>query len=143
MIYIIFPESFIVLLSSFNDSFKEFPYKINYENSLPEHDISANDVDLDAYTNTKGKTIRNPVRENVATIEMSIPTMSGEELHELFDMTNNKTWLEVVFFYEPEWRITHKKMYRNGTIKYHRYYIDKTNPNKNIYLNIEWGVVEQ
>lgn len=126
-----------------NDTFKEFPYLVENESSLPEHDITANDVDLDAYTNTKGYTIRNRQRENVGTVQMQIPSMSGSELHELFTMTNNKEWLEVVFFFEPEWSIVHKKMYRQGTIKYHRYYIDNSNPNKNIYTNVEWGVVEQ
>jgi len=126
-----------------SDNYKKFPYKIGYESTLPEHDISANDVDKDAYTNTKGYTIRNRVRENVGTIEMTIPTMSGEELHGLFQMTNKKAWLEVMFFYEPSWKIVNKKMYRNGTIKYHRYYMDSTTPNNNIYTDISWGVVEQ
>jgi hypothetical protein len=83
-------------------AFQEFPYKIDGVNTLPEHDVSANDVDLDAYTNTNGYTIRNRQRHDVATLEFNVPTMSGEELHELFDMTTN-VWLECRFFYEPAW----------------------------------------
>ena len=123
-------------------AYQEFPYRINGVNTLPEHEGAANDVDLDAYTNTKGKTVRNRVRHDVATLEFSIPTMSGEELHALFGMTTD-VWLDCLFFYESAWSFVSKKMYRNASVRYHKYYIDKTDPNKNIYTDISWGFVEE
>lgn len=122
--------------------YQRFPYKVNGVNTLPEHDTSANDVDLDSYTNTAGKTIRNRVRHDVATLEFDIPTMTGQELHELFDMTTD-AWLDCLFFYESDWNFVSKKMYRNATVKYHKYYIDETDPNKNIYQDVNWGFVEE
>ena len=109
---------------------------------MPEHDGAANDVDLDAYTNTAGYTVRNRVRHDVATLEFNIPTMSGSELFSLFDMTTN-VWLDCFFFYEPIHTFASKKMYRNATVKYHKYYVDESDPNKNIYTNINWGFVEE
>lgn len=123
-------------------AFQEFPYKIAGVNTLPEHNASANDVDLDAFTNTLGYTVRNRVRHDVATLEFNIPTMTGEELHELLNMTTN-VWLECRFFYEPSWSFVNKKMYRNATIKYHKYYVDEENPDNNIYTDIEFGFVEE
>lgn len=125
-----------------NAPYQEFPYVVDGVNTLPEHDASANDVDLDAYTNTEGRTIRNRKRHDVATLEFNVPTMTGSELHQLFDETTD-VWLDCYFFYEPAWRFVSKKMYRNATVKYHKYYIDKTNPNKNIYQNINFGFVEE
>ena len=122
--------------------YQRFPYSISNVNSLPEHEVSANDVDLDAYTNTKGKTIRNRVRHDVASIDFSVPTMTGEELHNLFQRTTNE-WLDCYFFYEPSWNFVSKKMYRSGTVKLHKYFVDKNNPNKNIYTDIQIGFVEQ
>lgn len=123
-------------------AYQEFPYKVDGVNTLPEHDGSSNDVDLDAYTNTAGYTVRNRVRHDVATLEFNIPTMSGEELHNLYDMTTN-VWLDCLFFYESAWNFTSKKMYRNATVKYHKYYVDNTDPTKNIYTNVNWGFVEE
>lgn len=123
-------------------AFQEFPYAISGVNTLPEHNVGANDVDLDAYTNTAGYTVRNRVRHDVATLEFNVPTMTGEELHNLFDMTTN-VWLECRFFYEPAWAFVNKKMYRNATVSYHKYYVDSTNPNNNIYTDINWGFVEE
>lgn len=125
-----------------SDSFQEFPYKINGINTLPEHDVGANDVDLDAYTNTAGYTIRNRIRHDVATLEFNVPTMTGEELHALFNMTTN-VWLECRFFYEPVWGFVNKKMYRNATVKFHKYYVDEDDPEKNIYTDINFGFVEE
>lgn len=125
-----------------NSAFQEFPYQIDGVNTLPEHDVGANDVDLDAYTNTAGYTIRNRVRHDVATLEFNVPTMSGTELHNLFNMTTN-VWLECRFFYEPSWSFVNKKMYRNATVKYHKYYVDSSDPTKNIYTDINWGFVEE
>lgn len=125
-----------------NGAFQEFPYLVNGTSTLPEHDMGANDVDLDAYTNTKGKTIRNRVRHDVATVDFDIETMYGSELKEVFERFG-KVWLECVFWYEPEWAFVHKKMYRSATVKYHRYYIDKTNPLNNIYQNVQFGFVEE
>lgn len=123
-------------------SYQEFPYKINGVNTLPEHDVSANDVDLDAYTNTKGKTIRNRVRHDVASLEFKVATMTGKELHELLQRTTH-VWLDCRFFYEPSWAFVSKKMYRSGTIKYHKYYVDSTNPENNIYTDVEFSFIEQ
>lgn len=122
--------------------YEEFPYAIDGVNTLPENDVTANDLDLDAYTNTKGKTIRNRVRSNVASLDFSVSTMSGEEFHNFFEMTKD-VWFECRFFYEPSWAFVSKKMYRSGTISYHRYYIDKVDPNKNIYTDIEFSFIEE
>ena len=125
-----------------NGAYQEFPYQVDGVNTLPEHDGAANDVDLDAYTNTGGYTVRNRVRHDVATLEFNIPTMMGSELFALFDMTTN-VWLDCYFFYEPAHAFVSKKMYRNATVKYHKYYVDKTDPDKNIYTNVNWGFVEE
>ena len=123
-------------------AYKRFPYKIDGVDTLPEHDAGANDVDLDSYTNLEGKTIRNRVRHDVATLEFNVPTMSGSDLHELFSTTTD-VWLDCLFFYEPVWDYVSKKMYRNATVKYHKYYIDIDNTNNNIYQNINFGFVEE
>ena len=137
-------------------TYTRFPYQVSSISTLPEHDMGANDVDLDAYTNTKGKTIRNRVRHDVASIEFNIPTMTGEELHTLFTSTTN-VWLDCVFFYEPSWAFVSKKMYRSGTVTFHRYYVDNSttaskrpnpnnrtpDPNNNIYTDIQISFIEQ
>ena len=125
-----------------DNTYKRFPYRIDNVSTLPENDVSANDVDLDAYTNTKGKTIRNRVRSNVASIDFDIPVMYGEELHKLYSRTKD-VYFECLFFYEPKWDFVSKKMYRSGTIKQHRYYIHPTDPNKNIYKNVQFSFIEQ
>lgn len=125
-----------------SSSYQEFPYAINGVNTLPEHQVGANDVDLDAYTNTAGYTIRNRVRHDVATLEFNVPVMTGTELHSLLDMTTN-VWLDCKFFYEPSWTFVSKKMYRNATISYHKYYVDPTTPTKNIYTDVNFGFVEE
>lgn len=122
--------------------FEELPYEIEGVNTLPEHDVSANDVDLDAFTNTEGYTVRNRVRHDVASVTFSVPTMTGKELHKFFNETTN-VWLECVFFYEPEWGFTHKKMYRSATVSYHKYYVDPVDPEKNIYQDVSFSFVEQ
>lgn len=123
-------------------AYTRFPYIIDGVNTLPEHDAGANDVDLDDYTNTAGHTVRNRVRHDVATLEFNVPTMMGDELHNLFDTTTN-VWLDCLFFYEPEWKFSSKKMYRNATVKFHKYYIDNEDPNKNIYQSVNFGFVEE
>ena len=125
-----------------SEAYQEFPYQIDGVNTLPEHDVSANDVDLDAYTNTAGFTIRNRQRHDVATLEFNVPTMTGAELHQLINMTSD-VWLDCYFFYESNWNFVSKKMYRNATVKYHKYYVDPVDPNKNIYTNVNWGFVEE
>lgn len=125
-----------------SESFQEFPYKINGVNTLPEHDVGANDVDLDSYTNLAGYTIRNRVRHDVATLEFKVSVMTGEELHNLLNMTSN-VWLECRFFYEPSWSFVNKKMYRNASVSYHKYLVDSSNPNNNIYTDVNWGFVEE
>lgn len=122
--------------------YQELPYAIAGVNTLPEHDVSGNDVDLDAYTNTGGYLVRNRVRQNVASISFNIPTMTGAELHTLLDMTS-PVWLDCWFFYEPDWAFVQKKMYRSGTIKYHKYYVDPTAPGNSIYTNVTFDFVEE
>lgn len=123
-------------------AYKKFPYKVDGVNTLPEHDVSANDVDLDAYTNLAGYTIRNRVRHDVVTLDFKVPTMYGNELKELKETTTN-VWLDCLFFYEMDWAFVSKKMYRNATVKYHKYYVDENDPIKNIYQDVSWGFVEE
>ena len=123
-------------------AYSEFPYQINGINTLPEHDMSQNDVDLDSYTNTKGKTIRNRVRHDVTSIDFEIPTWSGSELHNFLEYTKD-VWFDCLYFDESRWDFVSKKMYRSGTVKYHRYYIDKTDPLKNIYQNVGFSFIEE
>lgn len=123
-------------------AYQEFPYKVSDVYTLPEHDVGMNDVDLDSYTNLKGRTVRDRIRSNVCTLTFDVPTMYGDELHSLIQRTND-TWLDCYFFYEDEWRFVSKKMYRNGTVSFHKYYVDQNNPNKNIYTDVSWGFVEE
>lgn len=125
-----------------SSAYQEFPYKIDGVNTLPEHDVGANDVDLDAYTNTAGYTIRNRVRHDVATLEFNVPVMSGDEFHSLLGMTTD-VWLDCLFFYEPSWNFVQKKMYRNATVTYHKYLVDTSNPNNNLYTDVNFGFVEE
>lgn len=111
-----------------------FPY-------TPQHDAGQNDVDLDAYTNTKGYTIRNRVRHDVKTLDFDIPTMTGAELRALLQL-RNPVWFQCTFFDEAEWSIVTKKMYCSSP-KYTKYYIDENDPNKNIYTDVQFGFVEQ
>lgn len=123
-------------------AYQTFPYKVNNTPTLPENDVSANDVDMNSYTNTKGKTIRNRVRHDVAAVDFNVETMSGAELHEIFTKFSN-VWLDCLFFYEASWGFVSKKMYRSATVKYHRYYVDENDPDKNIYQNVQFGFVEE
>lgn len=126
-----------------SEDYKEFKYSIDgVNNSMPEHQRSANDVDLDAYTNLAGYTIRNRVRHDVATLDFNVPQMTGEELHAFFDYTTN-VWFDAYFFYEPSWNFVSKKMYRSGTVSWTNYYIDSENPNNNIYTEIQFSFIEE
>lgn len=126
-----------------DDEYLEFPYSLsNGENGLPEFDVSTNDLDKDSYTNTKGKTIRNRIRKDVASLDFNVSEMDGDELHKFYQITND-TWFEAIFFYEPEWKFVSKKVYRSGTVKFHKYYIHPTDPNKNIYTNVQFSFIEQ
>lgn len=111
-----------------------FPY-------TPEHDAGQNDVDLDAYTNTKGYTVRNRVRHDVKTLDFNIPTMTGEELKQLLEM-RNPVWFQCTFFDEAEWVMVTKKMYCSSPT-YHKYYIDAQNPLRNIYQDVQFSFVEE
>lgn len=111
-----------------------FPY-------TPVHDAGQNDVDLDAYTNTAGKTIRNRVRHDVKTLDFNIPTMTGAELKTILQL-RNPVWFQCTFFDEAEWAIVTKKMYCSSP-KYTKYYIDPKDPLKNIYQNVQFGFVEE
>lgn len=112
----------------------EFPF-------TPLHDAGQNDVDLDAYTNLKGKTVRNRVRHDVKTLDFNIPQMSGQELKQILEM-RNPVWFNCTFFDESEWAMVTKKMYCSSP-KYTKYYIDKTNPLNNIYTDVQFGFVEE
>lgn len=107
----------------------------------PVHDAGQNDVDLDAYTNLKGKTVRNRVRHDVKTLDFNIPTMTGAELKKLLDM-RDPVWFQCTFFDESEWKIVTKKMYCSSP-KYKKYYIDNNNPLNNIYTDVQFGFVEE
>ena len=107
----------------------------------PVHEAGQNDVDLDAYTNLKGKTVRNRVRHDVKTLDFNIPTMTGAELKKLLDM-RKPVWFQCTFFDESEWKIVTKKMYCSSP-KYKKYYIDKNNPLNNIYTDVQFGFVEE
>ena len=111
-----------------------FPY-------TPVHDAGQNDVDLDAYTNLEGKTIRNRVRHDVKTLDFNIQSMTGEEMKKLMEM-RHPVWFNCTFFDESEWKIVTKKMYCSSP-KYTKYYIDKNDPLKNIYTNVQFGFVEE
>lgn len=124
-------------------AYNEFPYSIDgVHNSMPEHEGTLNDVDLDAYTNLDGYTIRNRVRHNVITLDFSVPEMSGEELHNLLSYTDG-VWFDAYFWNETDWAFASKKMYRSGTISYHRYKIDKSNPNNNIYTDVRFTFIQE
>lgn len=124
-------------------AYSEFPYLINGVNTLPENDVSQNDVDLDAYTNTAGKTIRNRVRHDVTSLDFEVPTWSGGELHNFLEYTKG-VWFDCLYFDESRWAFVSKKMYRSGTVKYHRYMIpDKYDPTKMIFQNISFSFIEE
>lgn len=126
-----------------SSSYSEFPYVIGGVNTLPPYDATQNDMDKDTYTNTKGKLVRNKIRDNAKTLEFNIPVMSGQELKNFFSLTKNKTWLQVIFFDEVAWDFVTKKMYRSATVKYHKDYIDETNPLLNVYTNVEFSLIEE
>lgn len=121
---------------------EEFPYSIDgYNNTLPEFDMAQNDVDLDPYTNLKGYTIRNRVRHDVKSIDFNVSEMNGAELHKLLEL-RSPVWFNCTFFDESAWDFVTVKMYCSSP-KYHKYYIDKHNPNKNIYTNVQFGFVQE
>lgn len=122
--------------------FNQFPYTIDNINTLPENDVSQNDVDLDSYTNTAGYTVRNRVRHDVTSLDFNVPTMNGKELHNFFDYTKD-AWFECLYFDESVWDFVIKKMYRSGTVKYHRYFVSDVSPNKNKYTNVQFSFVEE
>ena len=124
-------------------TYQEFPYKPDgMNNTIPDHDAGQNDVDLDSYTNTAGKTIRNRVRHDVKTLDFNVTEMSGRELKALFELTSD-VWLDCYFFDESVWGFVSKKMYRSATVKYHKYYMDDTEPLNNQYTDIQFGFVEE
>ena len=111
-----------------------FPY-------TPVHDAGQNDVDLDSYTNLMGKTVRNRIRHDVKTLDFNIPNMTGAEMKQLMEM-RSPVWFQCTFFDEAEWKIVTKKMYCSSP-KYTKYYIDKDDPLKNIYTDVQFGFVEE
>jgi len=123
-------------------AYTELPYTVNSVKTLPPHSRAANDLDKDAYTNTKGRAVRNRIRHDVASLSFQVPTMTGQELKDLFTLTTN-VWLDCYFFYEPSWAFVSKKMYRSGTVSYEVYYVNDSNPLKNIYNNVTFDFVEE
>lgn len=111
-----------------------FPY-------TPVHDAGQNDLDLDAYTNLDGKTIRNRIRHDVKTLNFNITTMTGQEMKDLMQM-RNPVWFQCTFFDEAEWKMVTKKMYCSSPT-YTKYYIDAEDPLKNIYENIQFSFIEE
>lgn len=102
--------------------------------------IELNDVDLDAYTNTKGKTIRGRIREDVEGVEFSYNVLNGTELNQLLN-TTNKEWLNVSWFSEKtNARVTHK-FYRSK-INYEKYYVC-SNPLDCRYTNVQFSFVQE
>lgn len=99
-----------------------------------------NDVDLDAYTNLGGYTVRNRVREDVRTFDFTFPIMNGTELHTLLNLVK-KEWFQVTFFDEKDWAMVTKKMYCSAKT-YNKYYIDP-NPENNLYEDITFSFVEE
>ena len=85
----------------------------------PEMDAGQNDVDLDAYTNTKGYTKRNRIRHDVKTLDFNIPVMDGQELKDILAL-RSKAWFNCTFFDESEWKIITVKMYCSSPT-YHKY----------------------
>ena len=112
----------------------EFPY-------TPVHDAGQNDVDLDAYTNLAGYTIRDRVRHDVKTLDFNIPTMTGTEMKALMAM-RTPVWFDCTFFDEAEWKMVTKKMYSSSP-KYTKFYLDPVDPLKNIYTDVQFGFVEE
>lgn len=102
---------------------------------------SQEDVDLDAYTNLSGYTIRNRVRHDVKTLEFNLPVMTGKELHNLLKL-RDPVWFQCSFFDESEYKMVTKKMYCSSP-KYTKYYLDKNNPDNNIYTDINFSFIEQ
>ena len=98
------------------------------------------DVDLDAYTNLEGYTVRNRVREDVRTLDFSFDNMEGRELHTLLNLVK-KEWFNVTFFDEKDWAMVTKKMYCSDKT-YQKYYM-ADNPDENLYQNVAFGFVEQ
>lgn len=125
-----------------SEPYSEFPYQLNGVNGLPEHDRSQNDVDLDSFTNTKGKTVRNRVRHDVKSLDFNVSVMSGQELKDFFDLTKDVSF-EIYYFDESAWSFVSKRMYRSGTVKYHPYYMDEFNPLLNVYENISFSLIEE
>ncbi len=109
---------------------------------LPGYDKGLNDVDSDSYTNTKGFTIRQRVRANVNDDTFNISVLVGKQIHDLIQMTKD-VWFTATYFDEESWTMKSRKMYRSGTIKYHPYYLDPKDPNKNIYTNINFSIIEE
>lgn len=111
-----------------------FPY-------TPTHDAGQNDVDLNSYTNLSGKTVRNRIRHDVKTLDFNVPSMTGAEMKALMEM-RSPVWFQCTFFDEAEWKIVTKKMYCSSP-KYTKYYLDKNDPLKNIYTNVQFGFIEE
>lgn len=109
---------------------------------LNEFDKGLNDVDLDSYTNTKGFLVRNRIRVNVNDNTFNISCLVGKQMHDLIHMTKD-VWFTATYFDEEIWGFKSRTMYRSGTIKYHVYYLDPVDPNKNIYTNIQFDIIEE
>lgn len=102
--------------------------------------VELNDVDLDAYTNTKGQTIRGRIREDVESLEFSYDVINGIELNSLLNITS-KEWFNVSWFSEKaNARVTHK-FYRSK-INYEKYYVCDNRADCR-YTNVMFSFVQE
>ena len=102
--------------------------------------VELNDVDLDAYTNTKGRTIRGRVREDVVGLELSYIVINGTELNTLLN-TTNKEWHTVSWFSEKANARVTQKFYRSK-LNYEKYYVC-SKPLDCRYINVEFSFVQE
>lgn len=102
--------------------------------------ISLNDVDLDPFTNTDGYTIRNRVREDVASLELPYNVVDGNELNDLLNLTK-KVWMEVNWFSEKANARVTQTFYRS-TLTYDKYYVC-SNLAECRYTNVVFTFVQQ
>lgn len=102
--------------------------------------VELNDVDLDAYTNTKGRTIRGRVREDVVGLELSYNVINGIELNSLLN-TTRKEWLNVSWFSEKANARVTQKFYRSK-LNYEKYYVCDNRADCR-YINVTFSFVEE
>lgn len=108
---------------------------------LPAHQEAYHDVDLDSYTNTKGKTIRQRVRHNVGDKTLNIPGLYGRDFNKILNMTKD-VWFKVTYFDWEKYKFVDKTMYRSGDVTFTNYYLDEK-PDNCILTDISFSVIEE